>query len=188
MKCEINPGNTLETCQSILGINPSHSQIYSWYWHKLSLSVPDLHKNSKKTKHVTILWNKIPSLKLGWEFVLGDFAVCLFPPPKKKNHLFGQSISAASHTVVSTLWPKIYLQSWNTVAKLFSLDIERYEEKYYENMHIILIRNHIFLQSNTEKILILVSNPGDNQLLSLKRKVVGPQTPSGKTTSTFIWL
>lgn len=85
MKCEINPGNTLETCQSILGINPSHSQIYSWYWHKLSLSVPDLHKNSKKTKHVAILWNKIPSLKLGWEFVLGDFAVCLFPPPKKKK-------------------------------------------------------------------------------------------------------
>lgn len=62
--------------------------------------------------------------------------------------------------------------------KLFSLETQRHQEKYYENMHIILISNHIFLQSNIEKILILVSNPRDNQLLCLKWEAVGLQNIS----------
>lgn len=74
------------------------------------------------------------------------------------------------------------------VVNLCSLETQRHQEKYYDNMHIILIRNHIFLQSNIEKILILVSNPRHNQLLSLEWKAVGLSNLSGKTTSTLIWL
>lgn len=172
-----NLAKTLETCHSILGINPSQSHIYSWYWHKLSLSVPDLHKNSKETKQLQSC--ETPSLKLGWGFLWwgGGVACLLVSPPNKIIHFFGQFVCATSGTVASTLWLNlrmITIMEHCIVFPIFFGNSEGSRKILQEHAHYFNQKPYL-LQRNTEKILILISSPRDNQLLSLKWKAVGLQ-------------